>query len=302
MRRTIIWLHELLLGAFGQSPAESLQQGRAWASIRAQLLLVVHDQGGKTSESLGRQACRAHWQAELDTRQQIVAAVPGMPIARDSISSGRHTAVRDQIAGAPVQVMDNIGGHGPYGAIPMARLLPLAAVPGGQAPVTRCSCREPCVWNNGSREQRVAEACASEARGADSMIVRSIRLRNQGFVIPAAAMLSALASVLTGCSSGSDGPSGEYYDKEGQLVIDGSSVAYYEFGCEKPGKSNAVIDSEATASGELSKDGGQVIWSDGKGTGKVTASKGGDTVDIDGKQYTKMDKAKALEGYQPMCG
>jgi hypothetical protein len=138
--------------------------------------------------------------------------------------------------------------------------------------------------------------------GADSMIVRSIRLRKQGFVIPAAAVLSALAFVLTGCGSGSDGLSGEYYDKEGQLVIDGSSVAYYSFGCEQAGKSNAVIESEASSSGELSKDGDQIIWSNGKGTGKVTGSKSGDTVDIDGKQYSKMEKDKALQSYQPMCG
>ncbi|WP_425831675.1 hypothetical protein [Kribbella sp. DT2] len=134
------------------------------------------------------------------------------------------------------------------------------------------------------------------------MIVRSIRLRKQGFVIPAAATLSTLVLVLAGCGGDSDGLSGEYYDKEGQLVIDGSSVAYYAFGCEQAGKSNAVIKSEASSSGELSKDGDQVIWSDGKGTGKVTSSKSGDTVDIDGKQYAKMDKEKALQSYQPMCG
>ncbi|MFK4087234.1 hypothetical protein ACI2LF_24215 [Kribbella sp. NPDC020789] len=134
------------------------------------------------------------------------------------------------------------------------------------------------------------------------MIVRSIRLRKQGFVISAAATLSALVLVLAGCGGDSDGLSGEYYDKEGQLVIDGSSVAYYAFGCEQAGKSNAVIKSEASSSGELSKDGDQVIWSDGKGTGKVTSSKSGDTVDIDGKQYAKMDKEKALQSYQPMCG
>jgi hypothetical protein len=134
------------------------------------------------------------------------------------------------------------------------------------------------------------------------MIVRSIRLRKQGFVIPAAATLSALVLVLAGCGGDFDGLSGEYYDKEGQLVIDGSSVAYYAFGCEQAGKSNAVIKSEASSSGELSKDGDQVIWSDGKGIGKVTSSKSGDTVDIDGKQYAKMDKEKALQSYQPMCG
>jgi hypothetical protein len=138
--------------------------------------------------------------------------------------------------------------------------------------------------------------------GAVSMIVRSIRLRKQGIMIPAAAVLSVLTFVLVGCGSGADDLSGQYYDKEGQLVIDGSSVAYYAFGCERAGKSNAVIKSDASSSGELSKDGDQVIWSNGKGTGKVTASKGGDTVDIDGKQYAKMDKEKALQSYQPMCG
>lgn len=134
------------------------------------------------------------------------------------------------------------------------------------------------------------------------MIVKSIRLRGQRLVIPAAAVLSALAFVLTGCSNGSEGLSGEYYDKDGQLVIDASSVTYYEFGCDDAKKGSAVIDSEPTSSGELSKEGDQVIWSNGKGTGKVTTSKSGDTVDIDGKQYTKMDKDKALQSYQPMCG
>jgi hypothetical protein len=134
------------------------------------------------------------------------------------------------------------------------------------------------------------------------MIVRSIRLRKQRLVVPTAVLLSTFAVVLTGCGGGSDGLSGEYYDKEGQLVIDGSSVAYYSFGCERTGKNNADIEREALSSGELSKEGDQIIWSNGKGTGKVTASKSGDTVDIDGKQYTKMDKGKALQSYQPMCG
>lgn len=138
--------------------------------------------------------------------------------------------------------------------------------------------------------------------GADSMIVRSIRVRNQGLAAPTAAVLAALAFALTGCSGGSDSLSGEYYDKDGQLVIDGSSVTYYPFGCEKAGKSNAVIKSEASSSGELSKEGDQIVWTNGKPTGKVTASKSSATVDIDGNQYTKMDKDKALQSYQPMCG
>jgi hypothetical protein len=96
----------------------------------AELLLVVHDQGRESPECLGRQACRAHRQTELDTHQQVVAAVPGMPIARDSISSGRYTAVGDQVTGAPVQVMDDIGGHGPYGAIPDGGCTRLEPVPG----------------------------------------------------------------------------------------------------------------------------------------------------------------------------
>jgi hypothetical protein len=138
--------------------------------------------------------------------------------------------------------------------------------------------------------------------GADSMTIRSIRLRKQGLAAPTAMVLLALTFALTGCGGGSDGLSGEYYDKEGQLVIDGSSVAYYSFGCEQAGKSNAVVESEASSSGELSREGDQIVWSNGKGTGKVTASKSGDTVDIDGNQYTKMDKDKAIQSYQPMCG
>lgn len=133
------------------------------------------------------------------------------------------------------------------------------------------------------------------------MIVNSIRLRKQGLVVPAAAVLSALAFVLTGCSS-SGSLSGEYYDNDGQLVIDGSAVAYYEFGCDKANKGKVIIDSEPTSSGELSKGGDQIIWSAGEGTGRVTASKSGDTVDIDGKQYTKMDRDKALQSRQSMCG
>lgn len=134
------------------------------------------------------------------------------------------------------------------------------------------------------------------------MIVRSIRLRKQGFVVPGAAVLSVLTFVLVGCGSGFDDLSGQYYDKEGQLVIDGSAVAYYEFGCDKANKGKVIIDSEPTSSGELSKEGDQIIWSAGEGTGRVTASKSGDTVDIDGKQYTKMDKDKALQSRQSMCG
>ncbi|GAA3137858.1 putative small secreted protein [Kribbella aluminosa] len=157
-------------------------------------------------------------------------------------------------------------------------------------------------------EQWGLNSCVSQRHapprdeGANNMIVKSIRLRRQGLVIPAAAVLAALAFVLTGCSNGSDGLSGEYYDKDGQLVIDASSVTYYEFGCDDAKKGNAVIDSDPTSSGELSQEGDQVIWSNGKGTGNVTTSKSGDTVDIDGKQYTKMDKDKALQSYQPMCG
>ncbi|WP_309082308.1 hypothetical protein [Zhihengliuella sp.] len=118
-----------------------------------------------------------------------------------------------------------------------------------------------------------------------------------------------LAAGLVACSGGS-GLSGEYYDDEGQLVIQGDSVAFYPFGCSDAVEGEAVLESEPSAEGGLSEDGAQVVWaSDDEhlgsdrigGSSALVAPGTGDAVELDGRRFFAMDKGEAVSGYDGMC-
>ncbi|TDD26645.1 hypothetical protein E1287_36090 [Actinomadura sp. KC06] len=117
----------------------------------------------------------------------------------------------------------------------------------------------------------------------------------------AAAALTIVAALTLSACGGSD-LDGAYYDEDGRITIDGSSVSYHTFGCESTGKSAVIINDEAKKTGELNDAADQVIWSGGRGTEPIIVSKSGDTIDIDGKQYAAMDEKEAMDGYKNMCG
>ncbi|MFC4054944.1 hypothetical protein ACFOY4_35100 [Actinomadura syzygii] len=117
----------------------------------------------------------------------------------------------------------------------------------------------------------------------------------------AAAVLAVMAALALSACGGSD-LDGAYYDRNGKIIIDGSSVTYHTFGCQSTGKSAVVINDKAKRTGELNDAGDQVIWSGGGGTEAITVSESGDTVDIGGKQYSAMDEKEAMDGYKRMCG
>lgn len=119
--------------------------------------------------------------------------------------------------------------------------------------------------------------------------------------ITTAAVLTASVFLTLSACNGSDFD-GKYYDESGRITIDGSAVSYHTFGCESTGKSAVVINAKAKRTGELNDAGNQVIWSGGGGAKPITFSKGGDTIDIDGKRYTAMDETEAMDGYKHMCG
>lgn len=79
--------------------------------------------------------------------------------------------------------------------------------------------------------------------------------------------VACMALLLTGCAGGNEA-NGEYYlvpdrdDRvEAQLVIDGSDVAVYSFECAEGEDDRAVIEEEPSATGQLTDDGTQVVWS-----------------------------------------
>lgn len=118
-----------------------------------------------------------------------------------------------------------------------------------------------------------------------------------------------LAAGLVACSGGS-GLDGEYYDEEGQLVIQGDSVAFYPFGCSDAVEGEAVLERVPSAEGELSKDGAQVVWaSDDEhlgsdrigGSSALVAPGSGEAVELDGRRFVAMDEDEAVSGYDGMC-
>lgn len=140
--------------------------------------------------------------------------------------------------------------------------------------------------------------------------------------------LSVLLLALTACSSGpatevaddvkassESSIDGEYYSEEGQLVISGSEMTYYKFGCPpdspEPGD-EAIIEDEPSAEGQITDDGTQVILAsddehiDGEsvgGTVSFSVASAGDTrvITIDGFEFRSGDKDEAVSQYDHMC-
>lgn len=126
--------------------------------------------------------------------------------------------------------------------------------------------------------------------------------------IAALTLTSALA--LAACSGGS-GLDGEYYSNSGQLVIDGTAVAFYSFECSETENGVAVIAPNPDAEGELTEDGTQVLWDTDEeqfleddsidGVFAVTSAGSGDTISLNDYQYSVMDKDEALNGFSRLC-
>lgn len=122
----------------------------------------------------------------------------------------------------------------------------------------------------------------------------------------AAAALAAMTLVLAGCGGGGDSKvEGSYYNDEGRLSIQGTSVEYHDFGCD--GNHYPAVDEDPSATGELSRDGTQIVWASDdeklvdsivKGTDGVTVSDSGDSITIKSHTFTSMDEKDALAGYK----
>ena len=101
----------------------------------------------------------------------------------------------------------------------------------------------------------------------------AVRMTRTKLAVAAAALMGL---VLTGCSGGSD-LKGEYFSEEGQLIIDGSSVVFYKFGCPANSPKSgdkALIEKEPSAEGQITDDSTQVIWNSDDRTSTAIASAG----------------------------
>lgn len=117
----------------------------------------------------------------------------------------------------------------------------------------------------------------------------------------------ALAAALSGCSAG-PGLDGTYYSDDGQLVVEGTAVTYYAFGCSETQRGVAVLYEEPSAEGTLTDDGEHVVWKTddehldhGKvgGSTAVVASDG--VIRLADHSFAAKDDEEALRSYDGMC-
>ena len=118
-----------------------------------------------------------------------------------------------------------------------------------------------------------------------------------------------LAAGLVACSGG-PGPSGEYYNDEGRLVVHSDSVAFYPFGCSDSTRGVAVIATDPSAEGQISGDGSHVLWNSDdehlgsdriSGATSIDISKSGDALKLGDYDFAAMDADEALTVYKGMC-
>lgn len=108
--------------------------------------------------------------------------------------------------------------------------------------------------------------------------------------------------VLSACGGG---VSGEFYNGDGILNIDGDSVTFTDFACSD-GDELAELDSEHQFKGELTDDGAQVMWDAENQSAyswtpepaePIVESSSGEQITIGDQQFTKMDEEEALKQY-----
>ena len=114
---------------------------------------------------------------------------------------------------------------------------------------------------------------------------------------------------LVACSGG-PAPSGEYYNDEGRLVVQGDSVAFYPFGCSDSARGVAVIETDPSAEGQISGDGSHVLWNSDdehlgsdriSGSTSIDISRSGDALKLGDYDFAAMDADEALSVYKGMC-
>ena len=118
-----------------------------------------------------------------------------------------------------------------------------------------------------------------------------------------ATVIAGLMLTLAACGGG---VTGEYYNGDGLLVIDGESVVFTDFTCSESGNT-AELDEVRQFIGELTKDGGQVMW-DMENQGAyswtpapaepIVENSSGDQITIGDQQFQKSSEEEALETYR----
>lgn len=118
-----------------------------------------------------------------------------------------------------------------------------------------------------------------------------------------------LAAGLVACSGGPS-PSGEYYNDEGRLVVQGDSIAFYPFGCSDSAGGAVVIETYPSAEGEISEDGSHVLWNSDdehlgsdriSGSTSIDISRSGDALKLGDYEFAAMDADEAVSVYEGMC-
>lgn len=125
----------------------------------------------------------------------------------------------------------------------------------------------------------------------------------------AVALLVGAAVVLAAC--GGSKTDGTFFDRQGQLTLDGSKVTYHRFECNDDG--TVKLADSPGAEGTLSDDKSSVRWNSGRqvisdvytvqGTSPVTMISSGKSgvVRIDDFEYRAKNKKKAFEAYERTC-
>lgn len=120
-----------------------------------------------------------------------------------------------------------------------------------------------------------------------------------------AGSLAAACGVVWLLSACGGGVSGEFYNGDGILTIDGDSVTFTDFTCSDSDGS-AELDSERQFEGELTEDGAQVMWDVENQSAyswtpapsePIVENSSGEQITIGDQQFKKMGQEEALKQY-----
>lgn len=113
-------------------------------------------------------------------------------------------------------------------------------------------------------------------------------------------VVSGIALTLSACGGG---VSGEFYNGDGLLKIEGESVVFTDFTCSE-NSNNAELDSERQFNGELTEDGAQVMWDIENQSAyswtpqpaePIVENSSGEQITIGEQQFKKMSEEEALD-------
>lgn len=117
-------------------------------------------------------------------------------------------------------------------------------------------------------------------------------------------IVSGFMLTLSACGGGG-GVSGEFYNGDGLLVIEGDSVVFTDFTCSESSE-GAELDSDHQFKGELTEDGAQVMWDVGNQSAyswtpepaePIIENSSGEQITIGDQQFKKISEKEALEQY-----